>query len=111
MRRKCRAWTRTIGKTKAAHWKEFPDSAGDGHLWKEISYKRARESYASIPPLRRETQEITDHAEKARLLMETFFPNMVQPEDGTHTEHREEIPWIPITEGEVRRALQAAKPM
>ncbi|KAI3043037.1 hypothetical protein CBS147353_11847 [Aspergillus niger] len=43
--------------------------------------------------------------------METFFPNMAQPEDEAHTEQREEIPWVPITEEEVHRALQAAKPM
>ncbi|KAI3045365.1 hypothetical protein CBS147353_11800 [Aspergillus niger] len=33
------------------------------------------------------------------------------PEDEAHTEQREEIPWVPITEEEVHRALQAAKPM
>jgi hypothetical protein len=111
MHKKRRTWTRTIEKAKTAHWKEFLDSAGEGHLWKAISYTRARESYASIPPLRRETEEITDHTEKAKLLMETFFPNMAQPEDVAHTEKREEIPWVRLTEEEVHRALQAAKPM
>jgi hypothetical protein len=43
--------------------------------------------------------------------METFFPNMAQPDDEAHTEQREEIPWAPLTEEEVHRALQAAKPM
>jgi hypothetical protein len=57
--------------------------------------------YASIPPLRQETEEITDHTEKAKLLIETFFPNMAQPEGEAHTEQREEIPWTPIIEGEV----------
>jgi hypothetical protein len=42
MRKKRRAWTRTIEKAKAAHWKEFLDSAGEGHLWKAISYTCAR---------------------------------------------------------------------
>ncbi|THC94016.1 hypothetical protein EYZ11_006525 [Aspergillus tanneri] len=111
MRQKRRAWTRTIEKAKAAHWKEFLDSTGEGYLWKAISYTRARESYTSIPPLRRGTEEIQDYAEKAKLLIETFFPNMAQPEDEAHTEQREEIPWVPITEEEVHRALQAAKPM
>jgi hypothetical protein len=111
LRKKRRAWTRAIEKAKAGHWKEFLDSAGEGHLWKATAYTPTRESYTSIPPLRRETEEITDQAEKAKLLMETFFPRMAQPEDEAHLEQREEIPWVPITKEEVHRALQAAKPM
>lgn len=111
MRTKRRTWTRAIEKAKATHWKELLDSAGKGHLWKAASYMRPRESYGSIPPLKRETGEITDNADKAKLFMESFFPKMAPPENEADMELREEIPWVPITEQKINRALQAAKPM
>ncbi|KAG2001218.1 hypothetical protein GB937_010390 [Aspergillus fischeri] len=111
MRKKRRAWTRAIEKAKATHWKEFLDRAGEGHLWRAASYMRPRESYGNIPPLKRETEEIVDNPGKAKLFMETFFPKMAAPENEADMEQREEIPWVPITEQEVHRALQAAKGM
>ncbi|GMG17056.1 unnamed protein product [Aspergillus oryzae] len=111
MRTKRRAWTRAIEKAKATHWKDFLDSAGEGHLWKAASYMRPRESYGNIPPLKQDKGETADNTEKARLFMRTFFPRMAPPEDTMEMEQREEIPWTPITEQEVYRALRAAKPM
>jgi hypothetical protein len=43
--------------------------------------------------------------------METFFSKMAQPESEADLEQREDIPWNPITEQEVHRALQATNPM
>lgn len=52
MRAKRRAWTRAIKKVKGTHWKDFLDSAGEGHLWKAASYIRPWEAYGNIPPLK-----------------------------------------------------------
>ncbi|EGD99960.1 hypothetical protein TESG_08624 [Trichophyton tonsurans CBS 112818] len=89
MREKRRAWTRAIEKAKTTHWKEFLDSAGEGHLWKAASYMGTRESYGSVPSLRVGTEEVSDNEDKARLFMKTFFPEMAEPDEGTITPERE----------------------
>lgn len=104
MRTKRRTWTRAIEKAKGTHWKDFLDSAGEGHLWKAASYMRPREAYSNIPPLKQGTEEIVDNTEKAGLFMETFFPRMALPENTAEMEQREEILWAPITEEEAHRA-------
>lgn len=109
MCRKRRIWTRTIEKAKSVHWKEFLDTAGEGHLWKAASYMAPKDSYANIPPLKVDSEEVSDHHDKARVFLETFFPKMVDPNEETPIPQREEIPWEPITELEIQRALGAAK--
>lgn len=109
MRRKRREWTRAIEKTKATHWKEFLDSTGEGLLWKASTYLGQRGAYASIPPLKACLEEIPDNTNKARILMESFFPEMGGAEEEVIVPEREEIPWEPITEQEVQKALMAAK--
>src|SRR5258706_8700588 len=109
MRRKRREWTRTIEKAKATHWKEFLDSAGEGHLWKAATYMGPRDACASIPPLKAGREEISDNTSKARILMESFFPEMGDAEEEASVPEREDIPWELITEQEVLKALTAAK--
>ena len=108
MRRK-RRWTMTIEKAKSTHWREFLDKASERHLWKAATYMGPRASYGSIPALRVDSEEVSDNHNKARIFRETFFPQMTEPSEETSTPRRKEIPWEPITELEVHKALRAAK--
>ncbi|XHF99670.1 hypothetical protein AWENTII_013003 [Aspergillus wentii] len=109
MRRKRRVWTRAIEKAKTTHWREFLDKAGEGHLWKVASYMNPRDNYANIPPLKDGTEEVSDNEAKGELFLETFFPRMADPEESPITPQREEIPWEPVEEHEIHKALRAAK--
>ena len=109
MRRKRRVWTKTIEKAKSAHWKAFLDTAGEGHLWKAASYMASRDSYANIPTLKSDHGEVSDNHNKARVFLETFFPKMAEPSEETPMPQRKEIPWEPVTELEIQKALKAAK--
>ncbi len=102
-------WTRTIEKAKAIHWKEFLDRASEGRLWKAASYMGPRESYSSIPALKVGSEEVSDNESKARILMESFFPQMADAEEEMITPQREEIHWEPITEQEIFKALRIVK--
>jgi Endonuclease-reverse transcriptase/Reverse transcriptase (RNA-dependent DNA polymerase) len=109
MRRKRRMWTRTIEKAKLTHWREFLDKASERYLWKAATYVSPRDSYGIIPALKTDSEEISDNHDKARVFRETFFPQMVEPSEETSTQRKEEIPWEPITELEVQKALRVAK--
>jgi hypothetical protein len=101
MQQKRRAWTRTIEKAKAAHWKEFLDQAGKGHLWKAASYITLSSSYANIPSLTVGNKEVSDNHAKARTFLHTFFPEMVKPIEESIAPQRPEIPWEPLTKQEI----------
>jgi len=109
MRVKRRKWTRTIEKTKSTHWNDFLDTASSGTLWKAAAYMGPRDNYANIPPLKVGEREAVDNTEKAQALLRSFFPRMPEPTLESATSIREEIPWTPITELEIERALKAAK--
>jgi hypothetical protein len=109
MRVKRREWTRTIEQTKASHWREFLDNASSGKLWKAATHMGPRKNYANIPPLKVGETEVADNQDKARVLMESFFPKMADPIQETPTTPKEEIPWEPVTESEIERALKAMK--
>ena len=51
MQQKRRAWTRTIEKAKALHWKQFLDEAGEGKLWKAATYMKPRDTWDCVPVL------------------------------------------------------------
>ncbi|KAJ5675489.1 reverse transcriptase [Penicillium macrosclerotiorum] len=51
MQKKRRAWTRTIEKATASHWRQFLDEAGEGKLWKAATYMKPRETWGCIPAL------------------------------------------------------------
>ncbi|EED16651.1 zinc knuckle domain protein [Talaromyces stipitatus ATCC 10500] len=87
---KRREWTRTIKK-------------------KVATYMRPRDPYTNIPPLKVGSKEITENNAKAKVLLETFFPKMADPEIEDPVLPLEGIPWYPITELEVHRSLKAAK--
>jgi ribonuclease HI len=109
MRWKRRMWTRTIEKAKSTHWREFLDKASERVLWKAASYIGPRDSYGNVPALKTDSGEVSDNLDKARVFREAFFPQMIVPSEETSTRRREEIPWEPITELEVQKALRAAK--
>ena len=108
MRTKRREWTRLVEKVKNAHWKDFLDQANSRTVWKTTPYIETRDKHANIPPLRTDDTELTENHDKARLLMETFFPPMATPSPEAIVPP-EEIPWKPITENEIIKALKAAK--
>jgi hypothetical protein len=76
MREKRREWTRTIVRAKITHLKEFLDNVGSGNLWKAAMYMGPRDSFANIPSLKVGPTEFPDNGDKARILMESFFPKM-----------------------------------
>lgn len=110
MKRRRRAWTRAIEKAKASHWKDFLDQAtGDTTLWKAATYGKARDAYSNIPPLIVGEAEHTTNQDKARVLMDSFFPPTAPPETTASTQPKLELTWQPITETEIQRCLGAAK--
>ncbi|KAJ5543745.1 reverse transcriptase [Penicillium frequentans] len=109
MQQKRRAWTRTIEKAKASHWKQFLDEAGEGKLWKAATYMKPRETWGCIPSLKVGSEEFTQNEVKARASLEAFFPAMNAPDPSQPDSLRPELPWPPITELEIKRSLKAAK--
>jgi hypothetical protein len=111
MRRKRRKWTRDIEKAKKKHWKEFLDQANSGDfLWKAAKYAKPTDNYTAIPPLKVADTEHTDNHDKARVFMESFFPQtQLAPVSATNLKKaRQELRWEPISDGEVARALAVA---
>jgi len=76
MHTKRRAWTRTIGEAKAAHYKDSSDQASTQTVWKTTLYFSRQDEYANIPLLQVGNQEFTDKQGKAEVLMRTFFPTI-----------------------------------
>ena len=108
MRIKRRAWTRTIEKLKAAHWKDFLDQANSHTVWKTTPYLERQDNYANIPPLQNGDREATDNEDKARVLLETFFP-ATEPPPAEVIVPPKELLWEPLTEMEITRTLKASK--
>ncbi|KAI2756346.1 hypothetical protein DTO006G1_7986 [Penicillium roqueforti] len=109
MQQKRRAWTRTIEKVKASHWKRFLDEAGEGKLWKAATYMKPRDAWGCIPALQDGTNEFIENEEKAQAFLNTFFPEMDDPQEDLPTQAPLELPWQPITELEIQRSLRVAK--
>lgn len=109
MQQKRRIWTHTIEKAKKSHWKQFLDGAREGMLWKAATYMKPRETWGSVPSLQVGCNELVDNKDKARAFLDTFFPKMDEPNDDPPTQAPLELPWPPITELEIERALKAAK--
>lgn len=108
MRIKRRAWTRMIETVKAAHWKDFLDQANSRTVWRTKPYLERRDDYANIPALKSGDREVTDNEDKARVLMESFFPPN-EPPPPEFIVPPKEIPWEPITEMEITNTLRRAK--
>jgi hypothetical protein len=106
---KRRHWTRTIEKAKRDHWRQFLDQAGEGHLWKVVTYLQPQVLYATIPPLLENNKEATRNQDNPRVLMESFFPRMAAAREEGPPEPTQEIPWEPITKDEIHRSLMSAK--
>jgi hypothetical protein len=109
MQQKRRAWTRTIEKVKASHWKQFLDEAGEGKLWKAATYMKPRETWGGVMALRVGTSTLCENEEKAQAFLDGFFPQMDEPYGDSPTSAPLELTWQPITELEIERSLQAAK--
>lgn len=102
-------WTRTIEKAKTSHWKQFLDEAGEGKLWKAATYMKPREAWGCIPTLQVGDNKLTGNEEKARTLLDSFFPEMDKPHENPPHQAPLELPWQPITKLEIQRSLKAAK--
>ena len=109
MQQKRRAWTRTIEKAKASHWRQFLDEAGEGKLWKAATYMKPREAWGCIPALRVGSEELTENKDKAQAFLDAFFPAMNTPDPSPPAASEAELPWHPITEPEIERSLKTAK--
>jgi ribonuclease HI len=109
MQQKRRAWTRTIEKVKKSHWKQFLDGAGEGMLWKAATYMKPREAWGCVPTLHVDSKELVENEDKATAFMDSFFPEMDEPDENPLFQTPPELPWPPITELEIQRSLKAAK--
>ncbi|KXG45142.1 reverse transcriptase [Penicillium griseofulvum] len=109
MQQKRRAWTRTIEKAKASHWKQFLDEAGEGKLWKAATYMKPRETWGCTPALQVGSEELTQNEDKAKTLLEAFFPAMNIPDPSPPALPQADLPSQPITELEIEGSLKAAK--
>jgi ribonuclease HI len=110
MQRHRKEWAKAIEHAKSKHWKDFLDRAADGNLiWKAAKYAEPSTDYANIPPLYSGEQMVIENEDKAKLLMETFFPPTSSPSlSDDHTEVNE-LPWEPISEREIYLVLARAK--
>lgn len=107
-RTKRRHWTRQLEKVKAADWKDFLDQATSQTVWRATPYMKRNDAFANLPPLRVGDYEVTDNHDKARVLLETFFPPTSQPPPECIVPPKE-IPWEPVTEQEITKTLQRMK--
>jgi endonuclease/exonuclease/phosphatase (EEP) superfamily protein YafD len=107
-RTKRRNWTRQLEKVKAADWKDFLDQATSQTVWRATPYMKRNDAFANLPPIRVGDHEVMDNREKARVLLETFFPPTSHPPSECIVPP-EEIPWEPITEQEITKTLQRMK--
>lgn len=69
---------------------------------------RRNDVSVNLLPLRVSDHEVTDNHEKARVLLETFFPSTTHPPPECIVPHKE-IPWEPITERAITETLQRMK--
>jgi ribonuclease HI len=109
MQEKRRTWTRTIEKAKRSYWKQFLNGAGEGKLWKAASYMKPREAWGCVPALQVDSNELAENEDKAQAFLDTFFPKMNEPDEDPPVQAPPELPWPPITELEIQRALKATK--
>lgn len=107
-RTKRRNWTRQLEKVKTADWKDFLDQATSQTVWRATPYMKRNDAFANLPPIRVGDHEVTDNREKARVLLETFFPPTSHPPSECIVPPKE-IPWEPITEQEITKTLQRMK--
>ena len=101
MQRERRAWTRNIEIAKKKHWKEFLDQASSGYtLWKAAKYAKPTDNHATIPPLKVAHTEYTTNEDKARVFLESFFPqrDLETTQRIQGRSNPQELPWKPITE-------------
>lgn len=104
-------------KQKKRHWMEFLENPDN--IWKASRYTKTASSQRGIPFLTRTNGEkVEDDREKAKMLMETFFPTPPQPQEageqgrGNGSGRRESPPYElpPITEQEIQQAVRQANP-
>jgi hypothetical protein len=56
------------------HWKDFLNKASLRTMWKATPYLGPRDNYTNIPVLKVGYIEFLDNQDKARVLIEYFFP-------------------------------------
>jgi hypothetical protein len=101
-----RQYHRAIRDAKRRHWKEFLDNTDN--IWKAARYLEPRErSFGMIPTLCTADRTIDDDQEKAKVLLEAFFPPLPDIQDAPqmYTQQSEPLPMEPITPHEIEIAL------
>jgi hypothetical protein len=70
---------------------------------------KPRETWGCVPTLQTGTTQLIDNEDKAQAFLDSFFPEMNQPDPRPQDATETELPWQPITELEIQRALNATK--
>jgi ribonuclease HI len=106
-----------IEKQKKAHWREFLDDPNN--IWKANTYTKLANTGTTIPNLQKGQQTASKDEDKAKLLMDTFFPVPLEPEEThephTHREREQDQTGAPqsvakVTLEEIRHAIWRANP-
>jgi hypothetical protein len=107
-----RLYLDAIDTQKKQHWKDFLDNPDN--IWKAASYARPSRAAMDIPELVVGETRYQSDSEKAKVLMDTFFPMPPMPEvsnDPTEQSGRAEpIDWPPLSKHEIKRAIFKSNP-
>jgi hypothetical protein len=107
-----RLYLDAIDTQKKQHWKDFLDDPEN--IWKAASYARPSRAAMDIPELVVGETRYQSDSEKAKVLMDTFFPMPPMPEvsnDPTEQSGRAEpIDWPPLSKHEIKRAIFKSNP-
>jgi hypothetical protein len=92
-----------ITKQKATHWREFVDDPAN--IWRADQYTHMDPVLRGVPALQGSEGIVDQDEEKARTLLQAFFPPQSEPEDGYLDDNRASLPTQPykkIMEAEIR---------
>ncbi len=110
-----RAYHAAIRKQQRHHWKTLLEEASDRTVWQASKYATQEQGSATasrIPNLKSASGEATSNQEKAKVLLEMFFPPLppADLEDTHGYDYPAGLDCPDITELEVRKAIKALSP-
>jgi hypothetical protein len=108
-----RTYLDEIDKQKKQHWKDFLDNPDN--IWKAARYAKPSGTAMDIPELSVDGQRYQSDEEKAKALMEAFFPTPPMPEAPSNRARRavyqaRPLEWPRLTKHEVERAIFRSNP-
>ena len=108
-----RTYLDEIDKQKKQHWKDFLDNPDN--IWKAARYAKPSSGATVVPELSVDVKRYQSDEEKAKALMEAFFPTPPKPEMPSNRARRaiqqaRPLEWPLLTKHEVERAIFRGNP-